>query len=57
VVWVAALAWLPALLAGELASPRLRYDERRWSTVFPLGMYAVCSFVVARVDGSGGIDA
>ncbi|MFD9128268.1 tellurite resistance/C4-dicarboxylate transporter family protein [Kitasatospora sp. NPDC059571] len=29
------------LLAAELLRPRPRYDVRRWSTVFPLGMTAV----------------
>ena len=43
-VWAAAAAWLPALLLAEVLRPRLRFDARRWSTVFPLGMYAVCSF-------------
>ena len=27
----------------------MRYDLRRWSTVFPVGMYAACSFVVGAV--------
>lgn len=45
-VWAAAAAWLPALLLAEIVRPRLRFDPRRWSTVFPLGMYAVCSFAV-----------
>lgn len=54
-VWAAAVAWLPALLAAELARPRLAYDARRWSTVFPFGMYAACSFVVGDVEGVGGI--
>jgi Voltage-dependent anion channel len=34
--------------------PRPSYDVRRWSTVFPFGMYAACSFVVgtaAPVEG------
>lgn len=50
VLWVLALAWLPLLVAAELRRPRLRYGVRRWSTVFPVGMYAACSFVVADVD-------
>lgn len=44
----ASILWLTALLAGELTSPRPGYDIRRWSTVFPVGMYAVSSFQVAR---------
>ncbi len=43
VLWGLTIAWLPVLLAAELLTPRLRYDVRRWSTVFPLGMYAACS--------------
>jgi hypothetical protein len=49
-LWVAAALWLPALIAGELAAPRMFYDARRWSTVFPLGMYAASSFVVGDVE-------
>jgi tellurite resistance protein TehA-like permease len=41
---------------GELVSRRGAYDVRRWSTVFPVGMYAACSFGVAQVEGSGGIE-
>jgi hypothetical protein len=47
VLWVVALAWLPALLAGELARPRVGPPSTRWSTVFPLGMYAALSFQVS----------
>jgi hypothetical protein len=43
-VWAAAVAWLPVLAAAEAVRRRLGFDERRWSTVFPLGMYAACSF-------------
>jgi len=44
IVWVAALCWLPFLVAAEMISRRVLYDTRRWSTVFPVGMYAACSF-------------
>jgi tellurite resistance protein TehA-like permease len=44
VTWVAAIAWLPVLLTAEVLAPRPGYDVRRWSTVFPVGMYAACSF-------------
>ena len=54
-LWAAAAAWLPPLLAAEAVSLRTAYDVRRWSTVFPLGMYAVCSFAVADVDGISGM--
>jgi hypothetical protein len=46
VVWGLAIAWLPVLLAVEAWRPRVAYDVRRWSTVFPVGMYAACSFSV-----------
>jgi len=46
VLWGLTIAWLPALLATEALWPRLSYDVRRWSTVFPVGMYAACSFIV-----------
>jgi tellurite resistance protein TehA-like permease len=54
-LWAAAVLWLPALLAGELIAPRLGYDSLRWSTVFPFGMYAVCSIAASSVTGIGGI--
>ncbi|GAA3953492.1 tellurite resistance/C4-dicarboxylate transporter family protein [Streptomyces marokkonensis] len=43
------LAWYAALLAAEIAWPRIRYDVRRWSTVFPLGMTAAATLSVAAV--------
>ncbi len=45
-LWGVTMVWLPVLLAAEALSPRLHYDVRRWSTVFPVGMYAACSFIV-----------
>jgi tellurite resistance protein TehA-like permease len=50
VVWLAAIAWLPVLLVAEAWRPRPRYTARRWATVFPLGMYAACSFAVATLS-------
>ncbi|MGP2435814.1 tellurite resistance/C4-dicarboxylate transporter family protein [Streptomyces sp. JW3] len=41
------LTWYVVLLAAELLRPRLRYDVRRWSTVFPLGMTAAATLSVA----------
>ena len=55
VLWSLALAWVPVLLVCEAVRPRLRYDLRRWATVFPLGMYAACSFTVGQVAGISGI--
>lgn len=52
-LWILAIAWLPALVAGELASRRVLYDTRRWSTVFPVGMYAACSFATGEASGIG----
>jgi tellurite resistance protein TehA-like permease len=49
------MAWLIPLVISELIRPRLRYDVLRWATVFPVGMYAVCSFAVGQVTGLGGI--
>lgn len=45
VLWGLAIAWLPVLVIAEAQRPRPSYDVRRWSTVFPVGMYAVGSFV------------
>lgn len=44
-LWTLAILWLPVLLAVEALYPRLHYDVRRWSTVFPVGMYAASSFI------------
>lgn len=55
ILWVATMLWLPALLIGEAWRPRLHYNVRRWSTVFPVGMYAACSFVVGSLTGTTGI--
>ena len=51
VLWCLAVAWLPALLIAEVLHPRPGYSLQRWSTVFPVGMYAVCSFIVGSVVG------
>jgi Voltage-dependent anion channel len=55
VLWCLAMAWLFPLVAGEVLRPRLSYDVRRWATVFPLGMYAACSFTAGQVTGITGI--
>ncbi|MFI1162308.1 tellurite resistance/C4-dicarboxylate transporter family protein [Streptomyces sp. NPDC020801] len=41
------LCWYAVLLVAELVRPRLGYDERRWSTVFPMGMSAAALLSVA----------
>jgi tellurite resistance protein TehA-like permease len=43
VLWSLTVAWLIPLAGAEARWPRLRYDVRRWATVFPLGMCAVMS--------------
>jgi tellurite resistance protein TehA-like permease len=55
VVWAVSVVWLVVLTASEVAAPRLRYDVRRWSTVFPVGMYAVCSAQLGRIAGIGAL--
>jgi tellurite resistance protein TehA-like permease len=55
VLWIVAVAWVVPLVACEIIQPRLAYDVRRWATVFPLGMYAACSFTVGQVAGVPGI--
>ncbi|KUN08345.1 hypothetical protein AQI95_08170 [Streptomyces yokosukanensis] len=45
------LAWYLVLLAAEAARPRLGYDMRRWSTVFPMGMTATATLSVATAVG------
>jgi tellurite resistance protein TehA-like permease len=47
-LWVLTMLWLPVLLLAEALHPRPDYDVRRWSTVFPVGMYAACSFAVGQ---------
>lgn len=48
-VWGLGIAWLVVLVAVEVLRPRVRYDIRRWSTVFPLGMYAASGFTLGTV--------
>jgi tellurite resistance protein TehA-like permease len=55
VLWCLAMVWLFPLVTGEVLKPRLSYDVRRWATVFPLGMYAACSFATGQVTGITGI--
>jgi hypothetical protein len=55
VLWCLTMVWLPALIGAETLRPRLSYNVRRWSTVFPVGMYAACSFVVGELTGTSPI--
>jgi tellurite resistance protein TehA-like permease len=48
-LWVLTMMWLLVLLFAEARWRRFRYDARRWSTVFPLGMYCVSSFAVGAL--------
>jgi hypothetical protein len=54
-LWSLAMLWLPPLVVAEALHPRRRYDVRRWSTVFPVGMYAACSFAVGHAAGAPAI--
>ncbi|MFF9125997.1 tellurite resistance/C4-dicarboxylate transporter family protein [Streptomyces sp. NPDC014889] len=51
------LCWYAVLVVAELVRPRPRYDVRRWSTVFPMGMTAAASLSVATAANvpSGGL--
>ncbi|SEG45128.1 Tellurite resistance protein TehA [Actinacidiphila yanglinensis] len=54
-------AWYVVLAGAEFVRPRLGYDLRRWSTVFPLGMTAVATLStsqaakVHRLHGLGSV--
>jgi tellurite resistance protein TehA-like permease len=54
-LWLLSLLWLPVLLVAEVRWPRAGYDVRRWATVFPVGMYAACSFEVGAVASAPAI--
>lgn len=56
-LWAVSAAWLPALIVAEAVRPRLGYDVRRWATVFPVGMYAACSFDAGRAAEVSGLTA
>jgi tellurite resistance protein TehA-like permease len=57
VMWALSILWLLVLLVTEIARPRLRYDPRRWATVFPTGMYAASGFVVSRLGAPHAVRA
>lgn len=48
-LWLVSVLWLAVLLFAEARWPRLQLDAPRWSTVFPIGMYAASSFAVGGV--------
>jgi tellurite resistance protein TehA-like permease len=54
-LWALTMLWLPVLLLAEALRLRLIYDVRRWSTVFPVGMYAACSFAVGQAAHASAI--
>ncbi|MER8116789.1 hypothetical protein [Streptomyces sp. NPDC094031] len=45
------LAACVVLLVAESVRPRLRYDQNRWATVFPLGMTAAATLSVGTAVG------
>nr|WP_272922579.1 tellurite resistance/C4-dicarboxylate transporter family protein [Streptomyces sp. SID5785] len=47
------LTWYVVLCVAELVRPRLAYDVRRWSTVFPMGMTAVATLTVGVAVETG----
>jgi hypothetical protein len=51
VLWACATAAFPVLVAAELRWPRTRFHVKRWSTVFPLAMYAAATVAVAHATG------
>lgn len=60
VCWLAATLWLAPLVVAELRSASLLlsggYRFERWSTVFPLGMYAVASHALDVRLGLPGLE-
>jgi tellurite resistance protein TehA-like permease len=54
-LWILSAVWLPPLIVSEAIRPRLSYDLRRWATVFPMGMYAACSFDAGRAAAVSGL--
>jgi tellurite resistance protein TehA-like permease len=55
VLWALSAVWLLALIASEALRRRLGYHIERWATVFPVGMYAACSFDAGRAAHAPGL--
>ncbi|MBW8481131.1 tellurite resistance/C4-dicarboxylate transporter family protein [Actinomadura parmotrematis] len=53
VLLAVALGWYAVLVVCEIRWPRLSYDVRRWSTVFPLGMTAAATISAGTVLKAG----
>lgn len=51
-----ALAWYAVVATAEVVWPRLRYDIRRWATVFPMGMSAAAALSTATAAGVGWLE-
>jgi tellurite resistance protein TehA-like permease len=54
-LWVLMILWLVVLLLAEARWPRLSIEPARWSTVFPLGMFAASSFAVGSAADAGAL--
>lgn len=54
-LWGGASAAITILIIGEVISPRLGYHHMRWTTIFPLGMYGLCSLTLAQILNIGAL--
>jgi hypothetical protein len=54
--WALAISWLVVLVVAEVRRPRRWIDRRRWASVFPLGMYATATFVLARAESAKALE-
>lgn len=51
VLLFAAWAWYAVLVTAEVRWPRLRYNVRRWATIFPMGMTGAATSEVGKASG------